>query len=124
MVEGGPVCLRSTSLESPYGYWGRYTQSKRNLFSFFNNWVEMPLSSDATRRVGMRDSVRIMNQLAPSRAELDQVVQGLTALREAVQAEGLDRPIARPETKQPSVEDLELVAWELVVGPDGLTPKL
>ena len=26
----GPVCLRSTSLESPYDYWGRYTQSKRN----------------------------------------------------------------------------------------------
>ena len=30
--EGGrsSVCLRSTSLESPYDYWGRYTQSKRN----------------------------------------------------------------------------------------------
>ena len=26
----GPVCLRSTSLESPYDYWGRYTQSKQN----------------------------------------------------------------------------------------------
>ena len=39
---------------------------------------------------------------------------------DAVRAEGLDRPIARPETKKPSVEDLELVAWELVVGPDGL----
>ena len=26
----GSVCLRSTSLESPYDYWGRYTQSKRN----------------------------------------------------------------------------------------------
>ena len=99
-------------------------QSQPDLFSFFNDWVEMPLPSDATRRVGMRDPVRVMNQLAPTRAELGQVVQGLTALREAVQAEGLDRPIARPETKQPSVEDLELVAWELVVGPDGLTPKL
>ena len=99
-------------------------QSQPDLFSFFNDWVEMLLPSDATRRVGMRDPVRVMNQLAPTRAELGQVVQGLTALREAVQAEGLDRPIARPETKQPSVEDLELVAWELVVGPDGLTPKL
>ena len=87
---------------------------------FFNDWVEMPLPSDATRRVGMRDPVRVMNQLAPTRAEIGQVVQALTALREAVRTEGLDRPIARPETRKPSVEDLELVAWELVVGPDGL----
>ena len=99
-------------------------QSQPDLFSFFNDWVEMPLPSDATRRVGMRDPVRVMNQLAPTRAELGQMVQGLTALREAVRAEGLDRPIARPETRKPSVEDLELVAWELVVGPDGPTRKL
>ena len=99
-------------------------QSQPDLFSFFNDWVEMPLPSDATRRVGMRDPVRVMNQLAPTRAELGQVVQGLTALREAVRAEGLDRPIRRPDTRQPSIEDLELVAWELVVGPDGLTRKL
>ena len=95
-------------------------QSQPDLFGFFNNWVEMPLPSDATRRVGMRDPVRVMNQLAPTRAELGQVMQGLTALREAIRAEGLDRPIARPETRKPSVEDLELVAWELVVGPDAL----
>ena len=99
-------------------------QSQPDLFTFFNDWVEMPLPSDASRRVGMRDPVRVMNQLAPSRAELGQVVQGLTALREAVRAEGLDRPIARPEARKPSVEDLELVAWELVVGPDGLLDGL
>ena len=98
-------------------------QSQPDLFKFFNDWVEMPLPSDATRRVGMRDPVRVMNRLAPTRAELGQVVQALTALREAVRAEGLDRPIARPETRKPSVEDLELVAWELVVGPDGLSAE-
>ena len=65
-----------------------------------------------------------MNQLAPARADVGQVVQGLTALREAVRAEGLDRPIRRPDTKRPSIEDLELVAWELVVGPEGLPHKL
>ena len=41
-------------------------------------------------------------------------------LKNAIQAEGLDRPLHRPDTKQPSVEDLELVAWEIVVGPEGL----
>ena len=66
-------------------------QSQPDLFRFFSDWVEMPLPSDATKRVGMRDSVRVMNQLAPTRAELGQVVQALTALREAVRAEGLDR---------------------------------
>lgn len=86
-------------------------QYQPELFSFFSDWVEKPLPSDATRRMGMRDPVRVMNLLAPNRAELDQVVQGLNALREAVRAEGLDRPIARPETRQPSVKDLELVAW-------------
>ncbi len=94
-------------------------QSQPELFSFFNDWVEMPLPSDATRRVGMRDPVRVLNQLAPTRAELGHVVQGLSVLREAIRSEGLDRPIARPETRKPSVEDLELVAWELVIGPDG-----
>ena len=58
-----------------------YLQSQPDLFSFFNKWVEMPLPSDATRRVGMQDPVRVMNQLAPTRAELGQVVLGLTALR-------------------------------------------
>ena len=98
----------------------RGLQSHTDLFTFFNDWVEMPLPSDATRRVAMRDPVRVMNRLAPTRTELGQVVQALTALREAIQSEGLDRPLQRPDTKQPSVEDLELVAWEIVVGPDGL----
>ncbi len=95
-------------------------QYQPELFRFFNKWVEMPLPSDVTRRMGMRDPVRFMNQLAPTGAELGQVVQGLTALREAIRSEGLDRPIARPETRKPSVEDLELVAWELVIDPNGL----
>ena len=30
LIGDGSVCLRSTSLESPYDYWGRYTQRKRN----------------------------------------------------------------------------------------------
>ena len=97
-------------------------QSHADLFTFFNGWVDMPLPSDAVRRVAMRDPVRIVNRLAPTRASLEQVAPALTMLRAAIQAEGLDRPLRRPDTKQPSVEDLELVAWELVVGPEGLPP--
>ena len=98
-------------------------QSHPNLFAFFNNWVEMPLPSDAVRRAGMRDPVRVLNRLAPTQAALAEVIPALTALREGIQSEGLDRPLARPDTKQPSVEDLELVTWELVVGPEGLPER-
>ena len=95
-----------------------------DLFQFFSDWINTPLPSDTVRRVGMRDPVRILNRLAPTRAELGQVVQALTALRTAIQLEGLDRPLRRPDTRQPSVEDLELVAWELVIGPEGLPSKV
>ena len=98
-------------------------ESNADLFQFFSNWVDMSLPSDAVRRASMRDPVRVLNRLAPTRVELGLLVPALTALREAIQAEGLDRPIQRPNTKQPSIEDLELVAWELVVGPDGLPRK-
>ena len=92
------------------------------LFQFFSDWIDMPLPSDTVRRAGMRDPVRILNRLAPTQAELGQVVEALSTLRTAIQIEGLDRPLQRPDTRQPSVEDLGLVAWELVVGPDGLPP--
>ena len=68
----------------------------------------------------MRDPVRIVNQLPPTQASLDQIVPALTMLKAAIQSEGLDRPLHRPDAKKPSVEDLELVAWELVVGPEGV----
>ena len=95
-------------------------QCAPELFAFFSDWVEMQLPLDAIRRMAMRDSVRVVNQLPPTRASLDQIVPALTMLQAAIQSEGLDRPLHRPDTKQPSAEDLELVAWELVVGPEGL----
>ncbi len=98
-------------------------ESNADLFQYFSNWVDMSLPSNAVRRASMRDPVRVLNRLAPTQVELGLLVPALTTLREAIQAEGLDRPIQRPDTRQPSVEDLELVAWELVVGPDGLPRK-
>lgn len=95
-------------------------ESQPELFRFFSNWVDSPIPSDAVRRMIMRDPVRVLNRLSPARAELDLVVEALATLQEAIHIEGLDRPLQRPDTKQPSLEDLELVAWELVVGPEGL----
>ena len=44
-------------------------QSQPGLFKFFSDWVDMPMPSDATQRMAMRDPVRVMNQLAPTRAD-------------------------------------------------------
>ena len=46
---------------------------------------------------------------------VDDLLVTLRALWEAIGAEGLDRPLPRPESIAPTVRDLELVAWELVV---------
>jgi hypothetical protein len=95
-------------------------ESDPELWKFFNDWANMPLPSDTVRRSGMQDPVRVVNRLAPTRATLAEIRSALSSLEAAIKHEGLDRPLARPNTKQPSVEDLELVAWELVIGPEGL----
>ena len=95
-------------------------ESQPALFKFFSDWVELPLPSDATQRMAMRDPVRVMNRVPPTRADLSLIVDGLNSLREAILAEGLDRPISRPETRQPTITDLELVAWELIITPNTL----
>jgi hypothetical protein len=52
------------------------------------------------------------------------VLEHLRALWKGLQAEGLDRPIVRPSSREPSERDLELVAWELVVTPEMLQAAL
>lgn len=39
----------------------------------------------------------------------------MKAFWEALGESGLDRPLARPDTREPTEEDLELVCWELVL---------
>ena len=85
------------------------------LWAFFDKWVRSSLPSDTLRRLAMQDPVRMLNQLNPRRAKLDEVRATLTKLQDAIQSEGLDRGLIRPDTQKPSVADLELVAWELVL---------
>jgi len=65
----------------------------------------------------MVDPVRVVNQLKLN-CEAATMVEALRKLRRAIESEGLDRPLQRPYSIQPSVKDLKLVAWELVVAPD------
>ena len=99
-------------------------ESQPSLFKFFSDWVELPLPSDVAQRMAMRDPVRVMNRVAPTRAGLSLVVDGLNSLREAILSEGFDRPISRPATRQPTITDLELVAWELIISPTASPPLL
>ena len=94
-------------------------QADSDLWERLHGWANMAHPSDALRRPRMRDPVRVLRQMRIN-APLDDLLPRLRDLDTAVQAEGLDRPLARPDSRQPSVRDLELVAWALVVGPEGL----
>ncbi len=48
------------------------------------------------------------------------MVDALKKLQKAIEEEGLDRPLERPYSVQPSVRDLKLVARELVIGQEGM----
>ncbi|MEW6033603.1 MAG: helicase-related protein [Chloroflexota bacterium] len=91
----------------------------KDLWKWFNDWAKQTLPSDALKRRAMADPVRVVNRMKVGGAKEKWLV-ALSQLRDAIQAEGLDRPIGRPDSVQPSEKDLELVAWELVVGPEGL----
>ena len=88
------------------------------LWQWFNEWTQQSLPSDALKRRAMLDPVRVVNRLNLRSAKLPDLSTVLRGLKGAIEEEGLDRPLQRPDSAQPSVRDLELVAWELVVGPD------
>ena len=94
-------------------------QAATDLWERLHQWANLPHPSDALQRPRMRDPVRVLRQTRVN-APLDELLPRLRELDEAVQAEGLDRRLSRPDSRQPSVRDLELVAWALVVGPEGL----
>ena len=102
------ILQRDDLLHADSGLWER-----------LHAWANLPHPSDALRRPRMRDPVRVLRQMRIN-APLDDLLPQLLGLDSAVRAEGLDRPLARPDSRQPSVRDLELVAWALVVGPEGL----
>jgi SAM-dependent methyltransferase len=91
----------------------------KDLWTWFDNWTKQALPSDALKRRGMVDNVRIINQLKIN-ADIKQIIDALKKLKAGIEAEGLDHRLMRPPSVQPSVRDLELVAWELIIGPEEL----
>jgi hypothetical protein len=86
------------------------------LWQRLKEWANESHPSDTIRRGLMVDPARVVSRLRVD-AALDEMLDALRALWTAIETEGLDRPLPRPEAQKPSVRDLELVAWELVVQP-------
>lgn len=84
------------------------------LWNRLSDWANWPHPSDTMRRGAMAESSRIVNRLKGD-ATVEDAVEALRRLWTAIEGEGLDRPMPRPMTPEPSARDLELVAWELVV---------
>ncbi len=89
-----------------------------DLWERLQSWRREAPPTDALNRPRVRDAVRVIRQGAVG-AELPLVLERLRALWDGLCAEGLDRPFKKPEGRAPSVRDLQLVCWELV-----LTEKL
>jgi superfamily II DNA or RNA helicase len=89
------------------------------------DWCDQPHPSDLLKR---EDSVQeAYRALKVAENDPGIVAHALEHLWTQLEAKGLDRPLPRPEMRQPTERDLQLVCWELVVpseqggkGPRGL----
>lgn len=77
-------------------------------------WRNDPPPTDALDRPKVRDWRRLVRTTAAGE-HLSVVLERLRGLWEGLCAEGLDRPFVKPPGHTPTVRDLELVCWELVL---------
>jgi CelD/BcsL family acetyltransferase involved in cellulose biosynthesis len=89
-------------------------EADQALWEKLHRWRQEAPPTDALSRPKVIDAVRAVRQMAAG-ADLEVVMPRLRALWDGLCAEGLDRPFPKPEGRLPSVRDLELVCWELVV---------
>jgi hypothetical protein len=90
-----------------------------NLWDRLHRWRQDPPPTETLNRTKVVEQVRILRQTRAG-GPLDEVLPRLRALWAGLQEEGLDRSICRPQGREPTVRDLELVCWELVVTPKTL----
>lgn len=88
-----------------------------DLWDRLDRWRKNPPPTETLARSRVADAVRAV-RLTKTDAPLKDVLMRLETLMLGLEAEGLDRPIQRPPSHEPSVRDLELVCWELVVTPE------
>lgn len=99
----GHLLARDDVMEADVELWGS-----------LHRWRQDPPPSDTLTRSRVAEAVRTVRGLAMG-ADTDLVVDHLRVLWRGLQQEGLDRSIPRPPSREPSIRDLELVCWELVI---------
>ncbi len=85
-----------------------------DLVERLGTWLQHRPPVATLNRSRVRDAVRAVRSLRGN-APVADVLERLAALWAGLQAEGLDRPLVRPNSREPSIRDLELVCWELIV---------
>jgi hypothetical protein len=89
-------------------------EAEPDLFARLQKWRGEYHPLDFTQRGRVADTARAL-RLLDRKAPIDDLVARLNDFWAALEEAGLDRPLPRPETREPSEEDLELVCWELVL---------
>ncbi|KPL19908.1 MAG: hypothetical protein AMJ92_00025 [candidate division Zixibacteria bacterium SM23_81] len=86
----------------------------------FHKWCGQHHPDDLLRREdSVQDAYRALNVVPDN----DMAIQALKDLWVALETKGLDRPLPRPDSREPSEKDLQLICWEWVIPESGKVPK-
>jgi len=89
-------------------------EADAGLCTKLNGWCDQYHPIDATQRGAVSDAVRRIRLLKQD-TPVEELLASLREFWAALEEAGLDRPLLRPETREPSEKELELVCWELVL---------
>jgi hypothetical protein len=85
-----------------------------DLWRKLHDWCEQYHPIDMAQRGALPDAIRKLRLLRQN-AAVEDAVSVLRELWQALEDAGLDRPLLRPETREPSERELQLVCWELIL---------
>lgn len=85
-----------------------------DLWRKLSGWCDQYHPVDMTQRDRLPDAIRKL-RLLKQNASVEDALSVLRELWEALEDAGLDRPLPRPETREPSERELQLVCWELIL---------
>jgi hypothetical protein len=78
----------------------------------FHDWCDKPHPSDLLKR---EDTVQEAYRRLKTATASGEIAHALEELWAALETKGLDRLMLRPDDRQPTERDLQLVCWELVI---------
>jgi hypothetical protein len=91
-------------------------EENSELFLKFSRWCGEPHPDDLLKR---EDTVQNAYRALRVGNSTTTILKALKDLWSALEGKGLDRPLPRPETREPSERDLQLICWEWVLPESG-----